>query len=146
MLQYTRDRLPAPAPTPYDCLCDRCLLTVITVMAHTGMPAYPAVLTEAAWPQPGGRFVHVGVHPCFCGGFADRSDPAAVVIRPGYPEGHWTKVSWTTGGVGAKAGATHLPLPSLMHAFLNAGLTPERLAEGRRAHPATLAIRARRRP
>jgi len=44
-------------------------------------------------------------------------------------------VSWTTGGVGAKAGATHLPLPSLMHAFLNAGLTPERLAEGRRAHP-----------
>ena len=68
-----------------------------------------------------------------------------MVIRPGYPEGHWTKVSWTTGGVGAKAGATHLPLPSLMHAFLNAGLTPERL-EGGEPTPATLAIRARRRP
>ena len=53
-------------------------------MAHTGMPAYPAVLTEAApGLQPGGRFIDVGVHPGFCGGFADRSDPAAVVIRPG---------------------------------------------------------------
>jgi hypothetical protein len=32
--------------------------------------------------RPGGVFVHVGVHPCFCGGFAERGDPAAVVIRP----------------------------------------------------------------
>ena len=55
-------------------------------------------------------------------------------------------MSWTTGGVGAKAGATHLPLPSLIQAFLNAGLTPERLAEGGEPTPATLAIRARRRP
>ena len=69
-----------------------------------------------------------------------------MVIRPGYRDGHWTRASWTTGGVRAKVGATHLPLPSLMHAFLDAGLTPERLAEGGEPTPATLAIRARRRP
>ena len=92
-----------------------------------------------------GRLVHIGVHPCFCGGFADRSDPASVVIRPGYRDGHWTKASWPTNGFRDKVGATHLPLPSLMHAFLDAGLTIERLAEGGEPIPITLAIRARER-
>jgi SAM-dependent methyltransferase len=147
MLRHARGRLPA-ARADAACLPvrDRCLPAVITVMAHTDMPAYPAVLAEAARVlQPGGRLVHIGVHPCFCGGFADRSDPAAVVIRPGYLDGHWTKASWTTNGVRDKVGATHLPLPSLMHAFLDAGLTPERFAEGGQPIPITLAIRARKR-
>lgn len=45
-------------------------------------------------------------------------------------DGYWTKESWTTQGVRAKVGATHFPLPALMHAFLDAGLTLERFAEG----------------
>jgi SAM-dependent methyltransferase len=148
MLRHARGRLPAARGDAVRLpVRDRCLPAVITVMAHTDMPAYPAVLAEAARVlQPGGRLVHIGVHPCFCGGFADRSDPAAVVIRPGYLEGHWTKASWTANGVRDKVGATHLPLASLMHAFLDAGLTPERLAEGGEPIPVTLAIRARRRP
>jgi hypothetical protein len=68
-----------------------------------------------------------------------------VVIRPSYQDGHWTKASWTTNGVRDKVGATHLPLPSLLHAFLDAGLTIERLAEGGEPIPITLAIRARKR-
>jgi len=148
MLRHARGRLPAARADAVRLpVRDRCLPAVITVMAHTDMPAYPAVLAEAARVlQPGGRFVHIGVHPCFCGGFADRSDPAAVVIRPGYLDGHWTKASWTTNGVRDKVGAIHLPLPSLMHAFLDAGLTPERLAEGGEPTPVMLAICARRRP
>jgi SAM-dependent methyltransferase len=148
MLRHARGRLPAArADATRLPVRDRCLPAVITVMAHTDMPAYPAVLAEAARVlQPGGCLVHIGVHPCFCGGFADRSDPAAVVIRPGYLNGHWTKASWTTNGVRDKVGATHLPLPSLMHAFLDAGLTPERLAEGGDPTPVTLAIRARKHP
>ena len=148
MLRHARGRLPAAqADAARLPVRDRCLPAVITVMAHTDMPAYPGVLAEAARVlQPGGRLVHIGVHPCFCGGFADRSDPAAVVIRPGYLDGHWTRASWTTNGVRDKVGATHLPLPSLMHAFLDAGLTPERLAEGGEPTPVTLAIRARKHP
>jgi SAM-dependent methyltransferase len=148
MLRHARGRLPAARADAVQLpVRDRCLPAVITVMAHTDMPAYPAVLAEAARVlRPGGRVVHIGVHPCFCGGFADRSDPAAVVIRPGYRDGHWTKASWTANGVRDKVGATHLPLSSLMHAFLDAGLTPERLAEGGEPILVTLAIRARKRP
>jgi SAM-dependent methyltransferase len=124
---------------------DGCVPAVIAVMVHTDMPAYPAVVREAARVlRPGGRFVHVGVHPCFCGGFADRSDPDAVLIRPGYLDGHWTRASWTDQGVRDKVGATHFPLPALVHAFVDAGLAVERLAEGRGPTPVVLAIRARK--
>ncbi len=102
------------------------------------------MLAEAARVlQPGGLLVHIGVHPCFCGGFADRGDPQAVLVRPGYLDGHWTKASWTDQGVRDKVGATHMPLASLLHAFTNAGLVLERFAEGGEPTPTVLAIRAR---
>lgn len=146
MLRYARGRLPVmladAARLP---IGDGCLPAVLSVMAHTDMPGYPAVLAEAARVlRPGGILAHIGVHPCFCGGFADRTDPAAVVIRPGYLQSHWTRASWTTEGVRDKVGAMHLPLPSLIHAFLDAGLTPERFAEGGEPVPIMLAIRARK--
>jgi SAM-dependent methyltransferase len=144
MLRHALGRLPvALADGERLPVRDGCVPAAVAVMAHTDMPAYPAVLHEVARIlRPGGVFVHIGVHPCFCGGFADRSDPAAVVIRPGYRDGHWTKASWTDQGVRDKVGAVHLPLPSLMHAFLDAGLTLERLAEGGEPTPVVLAIRA----
>jgi SAM-dependent methyltransferase len=146
MLRHARGRLPiALADAGRLPVRDGCVPAVIAVMVHTDMPAYPAVLREAARVlRPGGVFVHIGVHPCFCGGFADRSDPAGVVIRPGYLDGHWTKASWTDQGIRDKVGAIHLPLPSLFHAFLDAGLTLERFAEGAEPTPAMLAIRARK--
>lgn len=148
MLRYARGRLPiARSHAARLPVRGACLPAVISVMVHTDMPAYPAVLAEAARVlRPGGLFVHIGVHPCFCGGFADRSDPDAVVIRPGYRDGHWTKDSWTSRGVRDKVGASHFPLPSLVHAFLDAGLTPERLAEGGQPTPSMLAIKARKQP
>jgi SAM-dependent methyltransferase len=146
MLRYARDRLPiARADAEHLPIRDSSVPAVIAMMVHTDMPGYPAVLREAARVlRPGGVFVHVGVHPCFCGGFADRGDLDAVVIRSGYLDGHWTKASWTDRGVRDKVGATHWPLPDLMHAFLDAGLTLERFAEGGEPTPAVLAVRARR--
>jgi SAM-dependent methyltransferase len=144
MLRHARPRLSiARADAERLPIRDGSVPAALTVMAHTDMSAYPAVLAEVARVlQPGGLFVHVGVHPCFCGGFADRSDPGAVVIRPGYLDGHWTKASWTDQGVHDKVGATHFPLPELMHAFPDAGLILERFAEGGHPIPVVLAIRA----
>jgi len=89
-------------------------------------------------------FVHVGVHPCFCGGFADRTDPDAIVIRPGYRDGHWTKESWTDAGVRAKVGASHWPLSALMGMFRDAGLTPVAYHEGGAPTPTTFSVRLTR--
>lgn len=147
MLRHARGRLLiAQADAERLPIRDGGIPAAIAMMVHTDMPEYPAVLREAARVlRPGGVFVHVGVHPCFCGGFADRSDLDAVVIRPGYLDGHWTKGSWTDQGVRDKVGATHRSLPDLMHAFLDAGLTLERFAEGGDPTPVALAVRTRKR-
>ena len=144
MLRHARGRLPiARADAARLPIRTASIGAVIAVMAHTDMDGYPAVLAEVARVlQPAGVFVHVGVHPCFCGGFADRSNPAAVVIQPGYLNGHWTTASWTDQGLRDKVGAIHLPLPELLHALLDAGLTLERFAEGGQPTPVVLAVRA----
>ena len=90
MLRHARARLPVVrADAERLPVRDGAVAAAVAVMVHTDMPAYPAVLAEVARVlRPGGVLVHVGVHPCFCGGFADRSDPDAVVIAPGYLDGH----------------------------------------------------------
>ena len=112
MLRHARDRLPVVlADAGRLPVAGGCVSAVVAVMVHTDMPEYPGVLREAARVlRPGGLLVHVGVHPCFCGGFADRSDPAAVVIRPGYLDGHWTKASSTDPG-STRQGRRHPPPP-----------------------------------
>jgi len=148
MLRHARGRLPiAQADAERLPVQDDSLPAVVAMMVHTDMPGYPMVLREVARVLcPGGMFVHVGSHPCFAGGFADRSDLGAVVIRPGYLNGHWTKASWTDQGVRAKVGATHRPLPELMHAVLDAGLRLERFAESGEPTPVVLAVMARKYP
>ena len=146
MLRYAAGRLPiARADAGRLPIAHGSLRAVVSIMVHTDMPDYPAVLREAARVlRPGGVFVHIGVHPCFCGGFADHSDREAVVIRPGYLDSHWTKASFTDQGIRDKVGATHTPLPRLLHAFLEAGLAPEQFAEGGEPIPTVLAVRGRK--
>jgi len=146
MLGHAAGRLPvARADVERMPVRDGSVPTVISVMVHTDMPAYPAVLAEVARVLvPGGVFLHVGVHPCFCGGFADHTDRHAVVIRPGYLDRHWTRESWTEHGIRDKVGAQHFPLPELLHAFLAAGLVLDRFAEGGEPTPTMFAVRARK--
>ena len=118
---------------------------VTTVMVHTDLPAYAPVLAEIHRVlKPGGTFVHVGVHPCFCGGFADRSDPAAVVVRPGYLDGAWTTESWTDRGIRDKVGAWHLPMAALINLVVDTGFHLERASEGGEPVPIVFSLRTRK--
>ncbi|MFB6392467.1 class I SAM-dependent methyltransferase [Polymorphospora lycopeni] len=146
MLRHARGRLPiARADARRIPVRDDAVPAAVTVMVHTDMPDYPDVVREAARVlRPGGVLVHIGVHPAFCGGFADRADSAAVVIRPGYLDTYWTHESWTDQGVRDKVGAMHRPLPELLHTFLDAGLVLERFDEGGSPCPTTFAVRARK--
>jgi SAM-dependent methyltransferase len=146
MLRRGRGRLPAArgdaARLP---IADASVPAVATLWVHTDMPGYPAVLREAARVlRPGGILAHVGVHPCFCGGFADWSARPDVLIKPGYTDGHWTTESWTERGVRDKVGASHWPLAELLTLITDAGLELERFAEGGRPVPVSLGIRARK--
>lgn len=145
MLRHAVGRLPVvQADAEQLPFASESMSAVIAVMVHTDMSAYPAVMQEAARVlQPHGIFVHIGVHPCFCGGFADRSDPAAVVIHPGYLKNSWTKESWTDRGLRDKVGAVHWPLPELMQGFLDACFVLEKFSEGDEPTPLTLGVRAR---
>ena len=57
------------------------LAAVSAIMCHTDIDDYAAALRSLSPAlRPGGVFAHVGVHPCYTGAFADRSDPAQVLI------------------------------------------------------------------
>lgn len=93
------------------------------ILGHSDLPDYPAVVREAGRIlRPGGRFVHIGIHPCFTGAFADRSDPARIVVDAGYHRTERRFDSFTTQGVRNRVGAWHLPISGLLNAVMDAGL------------------------
>lgn len=144
MLRHGAGRLPAArADANRLPVRDASVPAVLSAMVHTDMPAYPDVLREVVRVlAPGGVFVHIGVHPCFCGGFADRHDESAIVIRSGYLDGHWTTESWTDQGLRDKVGTAHWPLAELLGMLTRAGLRLERFAEGGGPTPTVLGVRA----
>jgi ubiquinone/menaquinone biosynthesis C-methylase UbiE len=146
VLRYADGRLPVTrADAGLLPVRTRRVPAAIAVMAHTDMPGYPAVLGEVSRVlAAGGVFVHIGVHPCFSGGFADRTDPEAVIIRPGYLNTYWTRDSYSDKGLRHKVGAMHRPMSQLLNLVLDAGLVLERFAEGGEPTPIMFALRARK--
>ncbi|MFF4348993.1 class I SAM-dependent methyltransferase [Streptomyces sp. NPDC001530] len=103
---------------------------VVCVLAHTDVPDYAAVLREVARVlRPGGRFVHLGVHPCFIGAFADWSEGPRVLLDERYADRSRSFDAWNPAGVRARVGAWHLPLADLLNATVAAGLQLVRTAE-----------------
>ncbi|MEV6371568.1 methyltransferase domain-containing protein [Micromonospora musae] len=144
-LRHAHGRLPvARADVTRLPVADAGVPAVTCVLGHTDLPDYPAVIAEAARVlAPGGRFVHVGVHPCFVGAFADRSDPSRAVVDGGYADRARTRGGWNPNGVRARVGAWHVPLADLLNAVTEAGLVPTRFQEsGATAIPDLLALQA----
>lgn len=151
MLAHARSRLAvARADATALPIPDASLDAAIGVMIHSDLPAWSPVLTEIHRVlKPGGVFVHVGVHPCFIGDFADRNDPSAAVIRPGYLDAGWTPPIGPTatevgrsGQVRDKVGAAHYPLADLLNQVLAAGFRLRQAAEGGAPTPITLSVSA----
>jgi SAM-dependent methyltransferase len=87
------------------------LPAVACSLAHTDLPDYAAVLREVVRVlRPGGRFVHVGVHPCFVGAFADWSQRPRVFVDERYADRSYTTEAWDPSGAGRRlARATRRP-------------------------------------
>ena len=118
----------------------------VCVLAHTDVDDYAAVLREAhRILKEGGTFVHIGIHPCFCGYFADLSDPLRVVIKPGYTQRVHSYEAWTPHGVRARVGAWHLTIADLVNAMVDAGLTVAHLTEAHGDPPQILGVAATKR-
>lgn len=116
---------------------------VASVLCHTDIDDYPAACRAAALAlAPGGRFAHVGVHPCFIGAFADRSDPEGVLIKPGYWRRERQFEAWCPHGVRARVGAVHLTLGDLIGAITAAGMVVDAVVESGEPTPDVLAIQA----
>ncbi|HEU0168803.1 MAG TPA: methyltransferase domain-containing protein [Chloroflexota bacterium] len=114
-----------------------------SILIHTDVDDYAAACHEAARVlRPGGRFVHIGVHPCFTGWFADRSNPSGILISPGYWNHDRHFEAWSPRGVRARVGATHLPLSDLLNGLVSAGLTVTDVYEAGEPTPALLGIAA----
>jgi SAM-dependent methyltransferase len=130
-LRHAAARLPvAVADATALPLADASVPAAMCVLASTDVPDYAAVLREIARVlTPGGRFVHLGVHPCFVGAFADWRERGRVVLDDRYADRSRTCDSWNPAGVRARVGAWHIPLGDLLNAVMSAGLRLERTVE-----------------
>jgi ubiquinone/menaquinone biosynthesis C-methylase UbiE len=111
-------------------IADNSVPAAACVLASTDVPDYAAVLREIARVlRPGGRFVHLGVHPCFIGAFADWSDQPRIMVDQRYADRSRSFDTWNTNGVRARVGAWHVPLADLLNGAMAAGLRLVRTEE-----------------
>jgi SAM-dependent methyltransferase len=130
-LRYAVGQLPvAAADAVVLPFADNTFPAAMCILASTDVPDYTGLIRETARVlRPGGRFVHVGVHPCFVGGFAERRDPARIVVDEGYADRAHSFETWNPNGVRARVGGWHIPLADLLNAVTAAGLRLDRTAE-----------------
>lgn len=128
-LRYARPRLAAAVcgdgrRLPF---ADGAFPVAMGMFFHTDVADFAAVVQEIArCLQPGGRFVYVGLHPCFLGPFVYRLDESAesgLTFMPGYGQTGWSvRGSGDGTHVAGRVGFHHKTLESLLGAFTGAGL------------------------
>ena len=122
---------------------------VLAALVHTDIDDYDLAVGEAARVlRPGGRFVHVGTHPCFVSPVARTHSDGSVELYPGYHEGRlvFDSPAFARGaeGLRARVGAWQVPLAALLNAVAGAGLRIERALESPEDPPGLLALSALR--
>jgi SAM-dependent methyltransferase len=125
---------------------------VLSAFTHTDLGDFAAAIREAARVLAAdGRLVYLGPHPCFVGPHSAFIEGKGVPeLHPGYQtagryEADGERVS--PHGIRARVGGVHLPLGTLLQAFLDAGLQIDAFEEPvlpEREYPHWLALRATR--
>jgi SAM-dependent methyltransferase len=140
LVQADAARLPFPASS---------FALVVSAFTHTDVEDFAAVAAETRRVlEPDGRFVYVGLHPCFTGPHAPPPrDDGARVIHPGYRQAGWrtSGPGVVEGGLTSRVGFRHLPLADLLNCVLGVDLRLTHVEEGGRGElPDWLAFIARR--
>lgn len=94
---------------------------------HTDVADFAGVVREVArCLRPGGRFLYVGLHPCFLGPFVYRLEESAergLTFMPGYGQVGWASRGSGDGThVAGRVGFHHKTLESFLSAIIQAGL------------------------
>jgi SAM-dependent methyltransferase len=94
---------------------------------HTDTEDFAAVVRDVArCLSPGGRFVYLGLHPCYVGPFVYRlaeSQDLTLTFVPGYGNVGWAnRVSGDGSRIGGRVGFHHKTLSGFLGAFAEAGL------------------------
>jgi len=101
---------------------------------HTDVEDFAAVVRDVArCLRPGGRFVYLGVHPCFVGPFVYRlteREDLALSFVAGYGTVGWANRGSGDGSkIGGRVGFHHKTLASFLGAFAEARLTIRAIRE-----------------
>lgn len=78
----------------------------LSTFTHTDVEDFAGLVAEVARVlAPGGRFIYVGVHPCFVHHSAERREDG-VLVRPGYMDAGWhaRSPSFRPSGLRARVG------------------------------------------
>jgi ubiquinone/menaquinone biosynthesis C-methylase UbiE len=121
--------------------------SVTAALVYTDFDRYDLALVEVARVlRPGGRFVHVGTHPCFVSPVARADEDGTLRVFQGY---HYQRLVFESPafrlgaeGLRARAGAWQVPLAALVNAVTGAGLRLERALESPDDPPGLLALAA----
>jgi SAM-dependent methyltransferase len=94
---------------------------------HTDVADFAAVIRDVARCLcPRGRFIYLGLHPCFVGPFVYRlaeHEDLALTFGPGYGTVGWAKRASGDGSrLAGRVGFHHKTLASFLEAFAEAGL------------------------
>jgi SAM-dependent methyltransferase len=132
MLHHAQRRLPvAQGNASRLPLANQCVAQSFSTFTSTDWDDFPAALNEISRIlQPGGRYINLGVHPCFYGSYAEPYENGEVRQLPGYNTAHFRSPQEHHSAVRSRVGAWHRPLATLLNGFIEAGLQITRVVEG----------------